>query len=167
MKKKKTEQSTKGKTPQNERCASAVGIRFAHSSCALRPPVNVRAQWSRVRFALFSVTDKSINNLPLFLFDVNINVLYTTEASFQCTRRNRPPKNQRVFVAAGPRSKKPATSIVVDVLKNLHTTRKTRLVKTRFTWEPQSVYGAIRLIRRPDQPCINAPRQTRLRKELL
>ena len=27
--------------------------------------------------------------------------------------------------------------------------------------------GAIRLIRRPDQPCINAPRQTRLRKELL
>ena len=30
-----------------------------------------------------------------------------------------------------------------------------------------AIDGAIRLIRRPDQPCINAPRQMRLRKELL
>ena len=36
----------KGKTPQNERCASAVGIRFAHSSCKLRSPIkkSVRAK---------------------------------------------------------------------------------------------------------------------------
>ena len=39
-----------------------------------------------------SINDKSINNLPLFLLDVNVNVLQTTKASFQCTRRNQTPK---------------------------------------------------------------------------
>ena len=33
-------------------------------------------------FALYSSTDKSTNNLPLFLLDVNVYVLQTTKASF-------------------------------------------------------------------------------------
>ena len=45
----------RGKTPLNERCAR------------LRSPRNVRAKCSRIRFALFSINDKSINNLPLFV----------------------------------------------------------------------------------------------------
>ena len=80
----------------------------------------------------FPSSTRSINNLPLFLFDVNMKVLYTIEASFQCTRRNE-PTNRRVFLAADPRFKKPATSIVVNDDK------KNRLDKTLFTWEQQSV----------------------------
>ena len=73
--------------------------------------------------------DKSINNLTLFLFDVK-----TTEVSFECTRRSHPPKNRRVFLAAGPRSKsQPRASY-----QRPENEKKNRLLKTLFTWEPQS-----------------------------
>ena len=108
---------------KDERCASAVRIRTSISG-------NVCAQWSEVCFALFSDMDKSINNLPLFLFGVK-----TTEVSFQCTRRSHPPKNQRVFLVAGPRSKsQPRASY-----QRPENGKKNRLVETRFTWEPQSI----------------------------
>ena len=66
----------------------------------------------------------------LFLCDVK-----TTEVSFQCTLRSQPPKNQRVFPAAGPRSKsQPRASY-----QRPENEKTNRLVKTRFTWEPQSI----------------------------
>ena len=73
----------------------------------------------------FPVIDKSINNLPLFLFDVNMKVLYTIEASFQCARRNQPPKNRRVFLAAGPRSNSQPRASWLSSWKLFHKTRKT------------------------------------------
>ena len=74
--------------------------------------------------------DKSINHLPLFLFDVK-----TTEVSFQCSRRRQPPTTQRVFLADGPRSESQPRAWYQRPQKE----KKNSLVKTRFTWEPQSI----------------------------
>ena len=96
---------------QRERLLRTRDARVRSGSASHIPLAHIDLQRMSVQngrecvFALFSVIDKSINNLPLFLFDVNMKVLYTIEASFQCTRRNQSPKNRRVFLGAGPRSK--------------------------------------------------------------
>ena len=45
--------------------------------------------------SLSRIIDRSINNLPLLLLDVNVYVLQLPEASFQCTRRNQTLKMTR------------------------------------------------------------------------
>ena len=114
-------QYTKGKTFQNERCASVVSIGSSISRECLCTMI-------ASMFSSLSDMNKSIDNLPLFLFDVK-----TAEVSFHCTRRSHPPKNQRVFLAAKPRSEsQPRASC-----QRPENVKKNRLVKTRFTWEAQ------------------------------
>ena len=62
-----------------------------HTSISRKCPCKVIAD----TFCSFSIIDKSINNLPLFLLDVNVYVLQLPEASFQCTRRNQKLKMTR------------------------------------------------------------------------
>ena len=60
-------------------------------------------------YALFSINDKSINNLPLSLLNVNVYLLLATKASFQCTRRNQTPKMTRALQTGEPRLKRQET----------------------------------------------------------
>ena len=137
--------------PQNERCASAVGI--AHFDLQ---GMSVHNDREYVLLFFPSLTSRSINNLPLFLFDVNVYVLHTTEASIYSSQ----PTTEKSARAPGCRAslKRPATIIVVNVLKT-YTTRKTAWSK-HASRGSRSQSCAIRLIRRPDQPCINPLRRT-------
>ena len=58
-----------------------------HTSISVKCPCKIIAS----TFALFSVIDKLMNNLPLFLLDVNVYESQMPEAPFQCTRRNQTP----------------------------------------------------------------------------
>ena len=110
------EKQTPKKTPMIERCASAVGIRFAHSCRTPRSPRTVRAKGTQVRFALFSITDKSINNLPLFLHDVTVYVLQTKKSflTMYSTRSN--TENDACIPDWRTSFKTPATTLVTNVL---------------------------------------------------
>ena len=88
----------KEKTPPNERCASAVGIHFAHSSCTLDR--HKKAMLNEREYVLLSrIIDRSTNNLPLFLLDMNVcckcqklpfNVLVAIKHRKRCVMETQP-----------------------------------------------------------------------------
>ena len=82
----------KGRTPLNERSASAVGIRFAHSSCTLRSPRKKGCPCTMIATTFYSLFHHRLveTEPPTHLLDVNVykrcaSAVRDCCAHFSCT----------------------------------------------------------------------------------
>ena len=134
-------------------------IRFAHSSCTLRCPGNVSAH--------------DLEYVLLFFFSSTIDKSIILFTCLCCIRQKFPfivlvaTKHRKIGACSwlpGLVQKGQARASWSTSWKLFDTTRKKTPGQNTLHLGAAVNYCAIRLIRRPDQPCINALRQTQWRE---